>query len=362
MISLQHVSKRYGSSLAVDDLSLEIERGEFCCLIGPSGCGKSTTLRMINRLVEPSSGTILVHGDDVRLARPEVLRRSMGYVIQSVGLFQHMTVQENIGVVPRLLNWGKARIRRRAWELLELLALPPDEYAGKYPRQLSGGEAQRVGVARALAANPDILLMDEPFGALDPVTREHLQTELARLQQELRKTIVFVTHDIEEAVRLASRMALMREGRLVQHDTPEELLAHPADSFARSFVGADRGLKRLSRLFVRDFIQPAPAVGLNDSPERANSLFRIDRRLPSLWVTGNGGKLLGWMNRPENGNPEHPIESLVPVDLRSFPLAPDLTLKQALSTFIRFGVETLPVIDQQGRLLGQLSLPILLEA
>lgn len=362
MISLRHVSKRYGNSLAVDDLSLEIDRGEFCCLIGPSGCGKSTTLRMINRLVEPSSGAILVHGRDIRNARPEVLRRSMGYVIQSVGLFPHMTVQENIGVVPGLLGWSKDKTRQRARELLDMLALPPDEYGGKYPRQLSGGEAQRVGVARALAADPDILLMDEPFGALDPVTREHLQTELARLQQELRKTIVFVTHDMEEAVRLASRMALMREGRLVQHDTPEELLAHPVDSFARSFVGADRGLKRLSRLFVRDFIQPAPAVGLNDAPERAYSLFRIDRRLPSLWVTGDDGRLLGWMNRPENGTPERPVESLVPVDLRSFPLASDLTLRQALSMFIRFGVETLPVIDQQGRLLGQLSLPSLLGA
>lgn len=362
MISLRHVSKRFGSTAAVEDVSMEIGRGEFCCLIGPSGCGKSTTLRMINRLVEPTSGELLVNGRDIRKVRPEELRRGMGYVIQSVGLFPHMTVQENIGVVPGLLGWDKARTRRRARELLDLLTLPPDEYGGKYPRQLSGGEAQRVGVARALAADPDILLMDEPFGALDPVTREHLQTELARLQQELHKTIVFVTHDMDEAVRLASRIVLMRDGRVVQHDTPEKLLAHPANAFARGFVGADRGLKRLARLIVRDYIQPAPAVSVDMPAKEASSLFLIDRRLPSLWVTDAHGKLLGWMDRPDNGSPEAPLEALTPVSLKDFPLAPDLTLKQALSMFIRFGVETLPVVDRKGLLVGELSLSKLLEA
>ena len=362
MIRLRQVVKRYGRQVAVDSLSMEIGHGEVCCLIGPSGCGKSTTLRMINRMVEPTSGQILVNGRDVRRARPEELRRGMGYVIQGVGLFPHMTVLDNIGAVPGLLGWAKAKTRRRARELLELLALPPDEYGGKYPRQLSGGEAQRVGVARALAADPDILLMDEPFGALDPVTRDHLQTELARLQQDLRKTIVFVTHDVDEAVRLGSRIALMREGRLVQHDTPENLLARPADGFARGFMGADRGLKRLARLYVRDFIRPAPAVGFNATPEQARRAFLIDRRLHSLWVTEESGRLLGWMNRPADGEAERPIEPLVPVDLKEFPLAPDLTLKQALSMFIRFGVETLPVIDSHARLMGELNLSNLLDA
>jgi len=362
MISLRGVSKSYGPNLVVDNLSLDIDQGEFCCLIGPSGCGKSTTLRMINRLVEPAGGEILVNGRDVRGVRPEELRRGMGYVIQSVGLFPHMTVLENIGVVPGLLGWDQGRTRQRSRELLELLALPPDEYGCKYPFQLSGGEAQRVGVARALAADPDILLMDEPFGALDPVTRDHLQTELARLQQELRKTVLFVTHDLDEAVRLASRMALMRDGRLVQYDTPEELLARPADAFTRGFVGADRGLKRLARLLVRDFIQPALAANLADPPRKAHTLFGQDRRLHSIWITSESGQLLGWMNRPVNDELESPAEALVPMNLREFPLAPDLTLKQALTLFIRHGVETLPVIDRQGRLLGELRLAKLLEA
>ncbi len=220
MIRLEHVTRYYGGTLAVDDLSLEVVTGEVCIVIGPSGCGKTTTLRMINRLIEPTSGRIFIDGQDVSRIKPERLRQSIGYAIQSVGLFPHMTVAANIAVVPELLHWEKSRTARRVAELLILVGLEPAEYSPKYPHQLSGGEAQRVGVARALAADPPILLMDEPFGAVDPLTREKLQAEFARIQQALQKTVIFVTHDLDEAVRLADRIAIMESGRLVQYDTP----------------------------------------------------------------------------------------------------------------------------------------------
>jgi len=255
MIELKNLTKKYDDSTAVDDISLRIENGDFCVLIGPSGCGKSTTLKMINRLVEPTAGEIITNGVNVLDQSPEILRRGIGYVIQSVGLFPHMTVKDNISVVPKLLKWDAEKIDKQVKELLDLVELS-SEYAEKYPHQLSGGEAQRVGVARALAADADILLMDEPFGALDPVTREVLQKELLRIQKKLKKTVVFVTHDIDEAVRLATKIAIMRDGKIVQYDTPENILNAPADEFISDFIGKDRALKNLTRVFVRDVIEP----------------------------------------------------------------------------------------------------------
>ena len=260
MILLEHVTKYYGDSTAVNDLSLEVGAGEVCVLIGPSGCGKTTTLRMINRLIEPTSGRIIVNGRDTSQTRPEQLRRSIGYAIQSVGLFPHMTVAANIATVPELLHWDKSQISRRIEELLNLVNLDPAEYAPKYPGQLSGGEAQRIGVARALAADPPNLLMDEPFGAVDPLTREKLQAQFIRIQQELKKTVILVTHDLDEAIRLADRIAIMNSGKLVQYDTPEVVLSKPADKFVHDFVGTDRALKRLSRISIKDFIKPASRV------------------------------------------------------------------------------------------------------
>ncbi|MDB5064990.1 MAG: spermidine/putrescine import ATP-binding protein potA [Chloroflexi bacterium] len=246
MISLEHVVKRYGDRVAVDDLSVEIGAGELAVLVGPSGCGKTTTLRMINRLVEPSSGTIRVDGRDTRERGVEELRRSIGYVIQQAGLFPHLTVAENVATVPRLLGWDRRRIRARVDELLDLVGLPPGDYAERLPRALSGGERQRVGVARALGADPPVLLMDEPFSALDPVTRLRLQGELLRVQSLVRKTIVVVTHDIDEALRLGDRVILLQTGgRLAQVATPAELLAHPASDFVAGFLGGDRTLRRL---------------------------------------------------------------------------------------------------------------------
>ena len=248
-IVFDHATKLYPGrpAPAVDDLSLTIPPGEVCCLVGPSGGGKTTAMKLVNRLVELTSGDVRVDGRSVKSLDETELRRGIGYVIQQVGLFPHMTVAENIATVPRLLGWSKAETRERVDELLDFVDLPARDYRSRYALQLSGGERQRVGLARALAADPPVMLMDEPFGALDPITRTRLQKELLRIQGELRKTIIFVTHDIDEAILVGDRVAILREGGvLAQYDTPDEILAHPADEFVARFVGADRGLKRLS--------------------------------------------------------------------------------------------------------------------
>jgi osmoprotectant transport system ATP-binding protein len=248
-IVFDHATKRYPgrAAPAVDDLTLSIPAGEVCCLVGPSGGGKTTAMKLVNRLVELSSGDVRVDGQSVRAVDETELRRGIGYVIQQVGLFPHLTVAENIATVPRLLGWRKREIGERVDELLDFVDLPARDYRSRYASQLSGGERQRVGLARALAADPPVMLMDEPFGALDPITRTRLQRELLRIQNELRKTIIFVTHDIDEAILLGDRIAILREGGvLVQYDTPDRILARPADEFVARFVGADRGLKRLS--------------------------------------------------------------------------------------------------------------------
>ena len=274
MISLEHVTRRYGDRVAVDDLSVEIAAGELAVLVGPSGCGKTTTLRMINRLVEPTSGTIRVGGRDTRELPVTELRRSIGYVIQQGGLLPHLTVAENVATVPRLLRWDRARIRARVEELLELVGLPPAEYASRLPRALSGGERQRVGVARALGADPPVLLMDEPFSALDPITRLRLQGELLRVQSLVRKTIVVVTHDIDEALRLGDRVVLMRTGgRIAQVATPGTLLAHPASDFVAGFLGGDRTLRRLALVPLRSAeLRPADGAAAVERVEAAASL------------------------------------------------------------------------------------------
>src|SRR5437763_2081103 len=261
MIRLDGVTRVYatprGNVAAVDDVSFEVDEGDICVLLGPSGCGKTTTLRMINRLVAPTAGKIFIGGRDTDAIDPVLLRRGIGYVIQQIGLFPNMTVAENIGVVPRLLGWNVTRSRRRAEELLALLALEPAQFLDRFPSELSGGQAQRIGVARALAVDPPVLLMDEPFGALDPVNREAIQDEFLRMQQTLRKTVLFVSHDIDEAVKMADRIAIFRAGRLAQFGPPDELLARPADDFVASFVGRDRTLKRLRLIRVREVMVPA---------------------------------------------------------------------------------------------------------
>ncbi|HEV2250374.1 MAG TPA: ABC transporter ATP-binding protein [Candidatus Limnocylindria bacterium] len=249
-VEFREVTKRYADQVAVDRLSFTVPAGKICILVGPSGSGKTTSLKMVNRLIEPTSGAILIDGNDVLREEPTALRRRIGYVIQQVGLFPHQTIAENVATVPRLLGWTAGRTHARVAELLALVGLEPWRYAKRYPAQLSGGERQRAGVARALAAEPPVMLMDEPFGAVDPIVRDRLQAELLRIQRELGTTILFVTHDIDEAIRLGDRVALMRDGHLVQYAPPGELIAHPADDFVAQFVGAASGLKRLEVLTV----------------------------------------------------------------------------------------------------------------
>jgi len=281
-ILLDGVTKRYHdtSAPAVDNVTIEIPAGEIVMFVGPSGCGKTTTMKMINRLIEPTSGRILIGDDDVTQRNPDELRRHIGYVIQGAGLFPHFTVGDNIAIVPRLLKWDKKRIADRVDELLDLVSLDPAQYRDRYPRELSGGQQQRIGVARALAADPPVLLMDEPFGAVDPITRQRLQDELLRLQNELRKTIVFVTHDFDEAVKLGDRIAILQTGsKIVQYDTPEAILTNPANDFVRDFVGAGAALKQLTLSRVRDVpLHDAAVAHIGDDPaDAAHSARAIDR-------------------------------------------------------------------------------------
>ena len=298
MIELQAVGKAYGSTQAVDDVSLTIARGEFVVLIGPSGSGKSTLLKMINRLVEHDRGRVLFKGEEIRSFRPEDIRRRMGYAIQSTGLFPHWSVARNIATVPELLGWPAARIAARVDELLTLLGLDPSAYRSRYPHQLSGGQQQRVGVARALAADPEALLMDEPFGALDPITRQTLQGELARIHRASGKTIVLVTHDIDEALRLATRIVLLDRGRIVQAGTPAQLLVQPANDFVSDFMGrSDLGLKLLGLQTAADRVRAgAPAEGAaivaTMSLREALSLF-VERHVELLPVVDAQGRAVG---------------------------------------------------------------------
>ncbi len=298
-ILLDGVTKRYDaqSQPAVDDITMEIPAGEIVMLVGPSGCGKTTTMKMINRLIEPSSGRILIGDDDVTKRDPDQLRRHIGYVIQGAGLFPHLTVGDNIAIVPRLLKWDKKRTATRIDELLDLVSLDPSQYRNRYPRELSGGQQQRIGVARALAADPPVLLMDEPFGAVDPITRQRLQDELLRLQEELRKTIVFVTHDFDEAVKLGDRIAILQTGsKIVQYDSPERILSEPADDFVRGFVGAGAALKQLTLTRVRDVDlheaavarvggDPSQAIAAARALDREHVIVLDDQDRPRRWLS-----------------------------------------------------------------------------
>jgi osmoprotectant transport system ATP-binding protein len=300
-IVLDRVTKVYeGSSRpAIDDLSLTIPVGEICVLIGPSGGGKTTAMKMINRLISITSGDITIDGTSVNALEKTELRRGIGYVIQQIGLFPHMTVEHNIGTVPRLLGWEKDRIRARARELLELVGLDPDEHAQRYPRQLSGGQRQRVGLARAMAADPPLMLMDEPFGAIDPITRERLQNDFLRLHREIRKTVVFVTHDIDEAIKMGDRICILREGGvLAQYDTPEAILAAPADDFVAAFVGEDRGLKRLALRRV-DEVDLLPVTD-GDSGPSCSQRTTLRDALSLMLTEGSSGVIV----RGDDGTPK----------------------------------------------------------
>jgi osmoprotectant transport system ATP-binding protein len=288
MIKFRGVSKTYAGSdrPVVNDLSFEILEGEICVLVGPSGCGKTTTMRMVNRLIEPTKGEILIDGEPNTAMSGTQLRRKIGYAIQQIGLFPHRTIAENIATVPSLLDWDKRRIKARVDELLELVGLDPDDYRGRYPAELSGGQQQRVGVARAMAADPPIMLMDEPFGAVDPITRERLQDEFLNIQQDIRKTIVFVTHDIDEAIKMGDKIAILKQGGfLVQYDTPENILSNPNSEFVASFVGNDRILKRLSLTRVGD-MQLEPANGGTEDLPRISEQLNVKDALSEIIGSG----------------------------------------------------------------------------
>jgi osmoprotectant transport system ATP-binding protein len=341
----------------VDSLSLEVPSGEICVLVGPSGCGKTTAMRMVNRMIDITGGDILLDGRSVNERKPAELRREIGYAIQQIGLFPHLSVSGNIATVPRLLGWSKDRIAARVDELLELVSLDPDETRDRFPAQLSGGQRQRVGVARALATDPPLMLMDEPFGAIDPINRERLQNEFLRLQREIRKTIVFVTHDIDEAIKMGDRIAIMqRGGKLSQYAPPAELLMNPANSFVEDFVGADRALKRLALQRVREVdLWTAPLVREGEPVAEARAKV-ADSEVPYPLLVDERGRPLGWLSerglQGERVTPELSSRAETVIEM-------DDILRDALSDLLAEEAQYGPVVDQSGQVCGVLSIELL---
>jgi len=357
-VSFRDVTKRYrgADSDAVENLTFEVEAGEICVLVGPSGCGKTTAMRMVNRTVEITSGDIEIAGTSVRERSPAQLRREIGYVIQQIGLFPHRTIAQNIATVPHLLGWEKERTRERVAELLELISLPAD-VADRYPAQLSGGQQQRVGVARALAADPPVMLMDEPFGAIDPINRERLQNEFLRLQAEIRKTILFVTHDIDEAIKMGDRIAVLREGgHLAQYATPSELLMDPADGFVEDFVGADRALKRLSLMRVSDIdLWQAPLAFVGQSTAEVRAKLE-GAEVPHALLVDSERRPLGWLSESDLRHetvPATPDSSPDPIIDRAD------VMRDALSDLLQAETHYAPVVDGSGRIDGVLSVEVI---
>ena len=355
MIRLERVTKIYaGSSVqAVDNVELEISEGEICILIGSSGCGKTTLMRMMNRLISITSGIIRINGQNVMDMDPIELRRGIGYAIQQIGLFPHLTVYDNIATVPRLLKWDKQKIDDRVDALLDLMQLEPDTFRHRYPRELSGGQAQRIGVARAMATDPPVMLMDEPFGAIDPINREVLQDEFLKIQAKLKKTIAFVTNDIHEAVKMGDKIALLDAGRLIQFGTPEDLLVRPKNEFVKDFVGADRALKRLDLLRVRDAMMTNPVHCHNGDPGAKILERMIENDLNFLLVVDDQHCLKGYV-KLENLRGHHgPVEDVTrPMTLT---VTPDQNLKEALSKMLTYDIGIVVVTDETGQLVGFLN-------
>ena len=361
MIEFKNVIKQYPNGFrAVDNLNLQVHEGEICVLIGPSGCGKTTSMRMINRLIDITSGEILINGQPNTEIPVEELRRQIGYAIQQIGLLPHMTIADNISIVPRLLKWDEARISHRVDELLDLVGLDPAISRDKFPRQLSGGQQQRVGVARALGADPPIMLMDEPFGAVDPITREILQAEFLQIQERVGKTIIFVTHDIDEAIKMGDRIAIMRDGHLVQYDTPDTILAHPINRFVRDFVGTDRTLKRLGLVRIRNLMETDPQTCTLDSTiEEAAQCFTEYGAQTIFIVDKDDHTLKGWVDKEEIKGNTSLLDAMYEASWVDISVREDATAREALSAMVARGFRITPVVDKRGKLVGTITLKAL---
>lgn len=354
MIKLENVTKIYPGTTApaVDDLTMQVPEGETCVLIGPSGCGKTTTMKMINRLIEPSDGRILVDGNNIMEQDPVELRRDIGYVIQQIGLFPHMTIEDNIAVVPQLKGWDKERTSTRIDELLDMVGLEPSQFRTRFPRELSGGQRQRVGVARALAADPPVMLMDEPFGAIDPITRDHLQNEFLRLQRRINKTIVFVTHDIDEAIKMGTLICILQVGGVLQQlDSPSNILANPANPFVADFVGADRGLKRLNLVRVGTVMNTDVALIRHGTQGSDIAARMLEENVDSMLVVDDANQLLGYVTlemaqKKPNSRAEDLTREVVTVTEE------EATMKNAFSEMLSYGVGYLPVLGEKRKVLG----------
>ena len=363
MISLERLTKRYPGQdePAVRELDLVIPQGEIVVLVGPSGCGKTTTMKMINRIIEPTSGVIRLEGEDVTHSSPDELRRRIGYVIQQIGLLPHLTIAENVATVPKLLKWPRDRVTARVDEMLDLVGMDPSVYRGRYPKELSGGQRQRIGVARALAADPPVMLMDEPFGAVDPIAREKLQNEFLRLQEDIGKTIVFVTHDIDEAIKMGDRIAVLRDQSVVaQFDTPERILSDPADAFVAEFIGAGASLKRLGLARVRDFaLADWPVSRIGDGREAA--LAALDRsRAGSVLLLDDDGRPRRWVDRRELTRPSGDLERAgSPVTAI---VEPHATLAGALDAMVSSRVGGVVVVDGRGAYTGTVDMGVIMAA
>ncbi len=359
MITLTNLTKQFtqknGQTVnAVDNVNLTVPEGEMCVLLGPSGCGKTTTLKMINRLIAPSSGTILINNQDTSEMDTVTLRRNIGYVIQQIGLFPNMTIEDNITVVPRMLGWDKARCKSRAEELMEMVALDAKKFLHRYPREMSGGQQQRIGVIRALAADPPVLLMDEPFGAVDPINREVIQNQFLEMQRKLKKTVMLVSHDIDEALKLGDRIAVFRQGRIVQCASPDELLAKPANEFVGSFVGQDRTLKRLLLVSAGDVTDQQPTITVRESTAAADAFTLMDDNdIRAITVVDGAGKPLGFVKRREARNAAGSCAELLH-PFRITGKAED-NLRVVLSRLYESNTSWMPIVDEEGRYNGEIS-------
>ncbi|PTH58924.1 betaine/proline/choline family ABC transporter ATP-binding protein [Staphylococcus agnetis] len=356
MLSIKNLSKVYaGSKKAVDNMTIDIQQGEFVAFIGTSGSGKTTALRMINRMIEATEGQIMINGKDVRQMNPVELRRSIGYVIQQIGLMPHMTVRENIVLVPKLLKWSQEKKDEKARELIKLVDLPED-YLDRYPSELSGGQQQRIGVVRALAAEQDIILMDEPFGALDPITRDTLQDLVKKLQQQLGKTFIFVTHDMDEAIKLADKICIMSHGKVIQYDTPDNILRHPANDFVRDFIGQNRLIQdRPNVRAVEDAMITPITITADHSLNDAVELMR-QKRIDTLFVVNHQNKLLGFLDIEDINQGLRARAELIDViqrDVYTVPL--DSKLQDSVRTILKRNVRNVPVVDEGHHIVGLIT-------